>query len=96
MQKETVIILGATGCVFLAIPSFLLNPTVGPASLSLPAVLLTFVLVYAVFDVRRLLKEGKNKLAVKFVGSLLGVIIISIIFSIIILIAAFPYFGTIQ
>ena len=88
MLKEIALILGAIGCIFLIIPMNLKFYSSGPWILSMPLVLLGFVLVYAYFDVIKLFDSNKSNLAKYFMFFLIAAILVSSV----ILVEIFPYF----
>jgi hypothetical protein len=89
MLKEVGIILSAIGCILLVLPVMALLYTNGPIALILPALLFIIIVVYAVFDVNKLLRQNKGNLVRNFVLCL----ILSIVISTITLLVVFPYFA---
>lgn len=93
MLKEIAIILGAIGCIFLIIPMNLQFYSSGPWILSMPLVLLGFVLVYAYFDVIKLFDNNEGNLAKYFLLFIIAAIIVSSIIIIEILSYFHPNFA---
>lgn len=88
MLKEIVIILGAMGCIFLIIPVDWIFYTSGPFSLSMPLILLGFVLAYADFHAIKLLDNNEGHIA----GNFLLFLSVAIVFSFIISFEIIRYF----
>ena len=76
MLKEIGIILGAMGCILLWIPLCLFFPSHFELVLVISLFLLSAVLVYAAFDVKKLVGNNQRKKAGAFVIILLTVIIV--------------------
>jgi hypothetical protein len=85
MLKQIGLTLASIGCVFLIIP--LLWTFVGALSFILPLILLSIVLIYAGFNIKRLYKNREYSLARNF----LLILFLAVIFSFIILYFIFPY-----
>ena len=79
MLKEIVIILGAIGCIFLWVPLYLLSPNNLGLVLILPLFLLSAVLAYAAFNVKKLVGSNQRKEAGAFIVVLLIMIFVAII-----------------
>lgn len=76
MLKEIGIILGAMGCILFWVPLCLLFPSHFDLVLILSLFLLSAVLAYAAFDVKKLVGNNQRKKAGNFIIILLIVIIV--------------------
>lgn len=79
MLKEIVIILGAIGCIFLWVPLYSLSPYHFELVLILPLFLLSAVLVYAAFNVKKMVGRNQRKEAGAFIVILIIVIIVALV-----------------
>ena len=85
MLKEIILILAAIGCIFLIIP--ILWIIGGVLSVVLPLALLVIVLVYSVFDIKKLCNNKECKKA-QYFALFQATAVIS---SFVILYVIFPY-----
>ena len=67
MLKEIVIILGATGCIFLLVPMFWLYPLELFKEVVLTICLVGVLLVYSAFDVKKMLANKQKDKARNFI-----------------------------
>jgi cytochrome bd-type quinol oxidase subunit 2 len=84
MLREIAIILLAISCVLLYLPLFWIIPSVGksfvgPVLASIPILLLSMILVYAIYNTKKLFERNKSENAMLFILVLIGAIVLSIV-----------------
>lgn len=79
------VLLLAIGCVLLYLPlSWVVFPLSGipfsaPLLISLPIILLSIILVYAIYNTKKLFERNESEFALLFMLGLIGAIVLSIV-----------------